>query len=91
MRQGAYLIVSFEPQWIKSPNLAIWQIQARAIIFRNLLNNLEDWAKFHVLFNLATGSNYSITNDVKIPLFHIFVVEKLNKEHLKNGKCQLLK
>ena len=43
MRQGAFLNICFEPQLMKSPNLANWQIYARAIIFSNLLNNLEDW------------------------------------------------
>ena len=38
-------------------------------------------AKFQVLFNLATCSNYSITNYVKILVFHIF--EKVNKGNLK--------
>ena len=50
-----------------------------SIISRNLLNSLE--AKFEVLFNLATCSNYSITNYVEIPVFHFF--EKVNKGHLK--------
>ena len=43
MKQGAFLKISFEPQLIKSPNLANWQIQTRVIIFGNLLNNLEVW------------------------------------------------
>ena len=43
-----------------------------AIIFRNLLNNLRTGAKFQVLFYLATCSNYSITDYVKIPVFHFF-------------------
>ena len=43
MRQGAFLNICFEPQLMKSPNLANWQIYVRAIIFSNLLNNLEDW------------------------------------------------
>ena len=34
-------------------------------------------AKFQVLFNLATGSNYLITDYVKIPAF------KVNKGQLK--------
>ena len=38
-------------------------------------------AKFQVLFNLATCSNYSITNHVKIPVFHF--MEKVNKGQLK--------
>ena len=41
-------------------------------------------AKFHVLFNLATRSNYSITNYIKIPEFHFF--EKVNKGQLKTVK-----
>ena len=42
---------------------------------------------FHVLFNLATCSNYSITNYAKIWVFHFF--EKMNKGHLKmvNYNC----
>ena len=36
---------------------------------------------FQVLFNLATCSKYSITNYVKIPVFHF--LEKVNKRHLK--------
>ena len=39
------------------------------------------WAKSQALFNLATCSNYSITNYVKFPVFHFF--ERLNKEELK--------
>ena len=38
-------------------------------------------AKFQALFNLAVCSNYSITNYVKIPVYHFF--EKLNKAQLK--------
>ena len=38
-------------------------------------------AKFQVLFNLATGSNYSVTDYVKIPAFNFF--EKVNKGQLK--------
>ena len=34
-----------------------------------------------VFFNLASCSNYSITNYDKIPVFHYF--EKVNKGHLK--------
>ena len=34
-----------------------------------------------ILFNLATYSNYSITNYVKIPVFHF--IEKVNKGHLR--------
>ena len=30
-------------QLIEPPNLANWLISAREIIFRNLLNNLENW------------------------------------------------
>ena len=43
-------------------------------------------AKFLVLFNLATCSNYSITNYIKIPVFHFFLFlffEKVNKGHFK--------
>ena len=45
-------------------------------------------AMFQVLFNIATCSNYSITNYVKITVFHFF--EKVNKGHLKmiNAKYQ---
>ena len=38
-------------------------------------------AKFQALFNLATCSNYSITNYVTTPVFHFFV--KVNKRHFK--------
>ena len=38
-------------------------------------------AKFQALFNLATCSNYSITNYVKFPVFHFF--ERVNKGGLK--------
>ena len=38
-------------------------------------------AKFQVLFNLATCSNYSITSYVKIPVSYSF--EKVNKGQLK--------
>ena len=43
--------------------------------------------KFQILFNLATCSNYSITNYVMIPMFHLF--EKVNKGHSKmlNVSC----
>ena len=37
------LNISFEPQIMKSPSLASWQIQASTITFNNLLNNLGDW------------------------------------------------
>ena len=41
-------------------------------------------AMFQVLFNLKTCSTYSITNYVKIPVFHFFFFfEKVNKGHLK--------
>ena len=36
---------------------------------------------FQVLLDLATCSNYSITNYVKIPVFDFF--EKVNQRHLK--------
>ena len=36
---------------------------------------------FQVLFNLANCSNYSISNYVKIPVFHFF--EKMNMGQLK--------
>ena len=38
-------------------------------------------AKFQALFNLATCSNYSITNCVKFPVFHFF--ERVNKGEIK--------
>ena len=38
-------------------------------------------AKFQVLFNLTTFSDYPITSYVKIPVFHFF--EKVNKGQLK--------
>ena len=38
-------------------------------------------SKFQFLFNVATYYNYSITNSVKILLFHFF--EKVNKGQLK--------
>ena len=37
--------------------------------------------KFQALFNLAFCSNYSITNCVKFPVFHLF--ERVNKGELK--------
>ena len=43
--------------------------------------SLDFGANFQVLFNLATWSNYLITNNVKIAVFHFF--EKVNKEKLK--------
>ena len=46
-------------------------------------------AKFQALFNLATCSNYSITNYVKIPVFHIF--EKVNKGQLKMVNVSTIK
>ena len=36
---------------------------------------------FQELFILATCSNYSVANYVKIPVFHFF--EKVNKGHVK--------
>ena len=38
-------------------------------------------ANSQVLFNLATCSNYSITNYIKIPLFNF--IEKVNKGHFE--------
>ena len=38
-------------------------------------------AKFHVFFNLATCSHYSLTNYVKFYVFHLF--ERVNKGELK--------
>ena len=38
-------------------------------------------AMFQILFNLATCSNYSITNYLKIPVFHF--LENANDGHLK--------
>ena len=46
-------------------------------------------AKFQTLFNWATRSNFSITNYVKIPVFHFFW--KSEKGTIKNGKRQPLK
>ena len=46
-------------------------------------------AKFQVLFNLVTCSNYSTTNYVKIPVFHCFWKDELGT--FKNGICHLLK
>ena len=36
---------------------------------------------FQDLFNLATCSNYSVTNYDRVPVFHYF--ENVNKGHLK--------
>ena len=51
-------------------------------------------AKFQVLSNLATYSNYLITNYIKIPMFHFF--GKVNKGqskmvnvNFKNGQISL--
>ena len=44
---------------------------------------------FQVLFNLVACSNYSITNYVKIPVFHFF--EKVNKGYLKMVNANYLK
>ena len=38
-------------------------------------------AKFQVLYNLMAYSNYSITNYIKISVFHFF--ENVNKGYLK--------
>ena len=81
MRRGAFFNISFEPQLDNSPNLVLIDISKH--------NNFEEsyeqfwWtrAKFQVLFNLATCSNHSITNCVKIPVFPFF--EKVNKGQLK--------
>ena len=66
-----------------------------------LLNNKslshETWPidryKFQVLFSLATCPNYSITNNVRIKVFHFFnfFFEKGEWRTIKNGKYQLLK
>ena len=49
-------------------------------------------ASFQVFFNLATCSNYSITNYVNIPVFHfILFLRKGEQGTIKNGKCQQLK
>ena len=37
--------------------------------------------KYQVLYNLETCYNYSVTNYVKVPVFHFF--EKVNNGHLK--------
>ena len=39
-------------------------------------------AKFQALFNVATCSNYAITNYVKFPVFHFFF-ERVNEGELK--------
>ena len=46
-------------------------------------------AKFQVLFNLAACPNCSITNNVKIPVFHFF--EKVNKGQLKMANASYWK
>ena len=66
-----------------------WDTKLGQLINTNKGNNLQEifrtiWktgAKFQVLYNLATSSNYLITNYVKIPVLHFF--EKANKGHLK--------
>ena len=55
----------------------------------NFQESFEIWrtgARFQVLFNLATFSNYSVTNHFKIPVFHFF--EKVNKGQLKMESVQ---
>ena len=42
---------------------------------------MKGGAKFQALFNLASCCNYSITNYVKIPVFHFY--DKVNKGKLK--------
>ena len=45
------------------------------------MSRFQDIQVFFSFFNLPTCSNYSITNYVKIPVFHFF--EKVNKGQLK--------
>ena len=64
-------------------------IRLGKLIHRSKDNNFQEFfleiliagAKFQVLSNLATCSNYSITNYVKNSVFHFF--DKVNKGQLK--------
>ena len=88
MREGAFLNISFEPQLIKSPNLVYWYKQGQSFtkVFCTILRPGD---KFQVLFSLATCSSYSVTNYIKIPVFHLFWKDE--KEAFRNVKYQLLK
>ena len=57
------------------------------IIFRNFLNNLEDWGvTFQVHFNLATLLNNQLCQDSSVSLFG-----KGELGTIKDSKCPLLK
>ena len=74
MKQGAFWNISLEPQLTKLGQL----------IDINKGNSFQEsfgGLRLQVLFNLATCFNYSVTNYVKIPVFHFF--EKANKGQLK--------
>ena len=66
---GAFLNISFELQLIKSPKL-VSNINKGSNFQESFWTILRTGAKFQVLLNLATCSNYLITNYVKIALFH---------------------
>ena len=97
IRQGALLNISFEPKPIKYPNVTNYrykQGEKNSGIFWTIWRT---GAKFQVLFNSATCSNYSINNYGMILVFHFFNFFFWKGElHLnmfltfKNGNCQLL-
>ena len=59
-----------------------WSIERQGQYFSEIFWNIwRTGAKFQTLFNLATYSNYSITNYIKSPVFHFF--ERGNKGHSK--------
>ena len=82
-----FLNVSFEPQLQPQPQPQVSKLGQLVDISKG--NNFPEsfetiWMtgiKFQTLFNLATCSNYSITNYVKIPVFRFF--EKVSKGQLK--------
>ena len=79
MRQGAFLNILFELQLFNPRSLINYkQGQYFSKIFKTIWRTR---AKFQVLFNSATCSNYSITNYVTFPVFNFF--EIVNKGELK--------
>ena len=92
MRQGASLNISFDPQLVKSPNLAIDRCEQEEWFSGTFWRVWRIGTRFQVLFDLAFCSNYSIANHAKIPMFHFFFFFWKGKQGTtKNGECELLK
>ena len=79
-----HLNMSVEPQLINPPNLVTHQTDRykQGKCFFEIFSTIwRTGATFQTLWNLATCSNYSITNYVKFPVFHFF--ERMNKVELR--------